>query len=123
MNRKGTALLVPNQYKGVYKLDLHQGKYEALCQRLGDVSVYRDNDRDMILDFDPKTIDTGRFGINIHRSNPHTESHQVGKWSAGCQVFKEAKSYNDFISICKKASEIWGNKFSYTLLTHKDLYL
>ena len=123
MNRKGTALLVPNQYKGVYKLDLHQGKYEALCQRLGDVSVYRDNDRDMILDFDPKTIDTGRFGINNHRSNPHTESHQVGKWSAGCQVFKEAKSYNDFISICKKASEIWGNKFSYTLLTHKDLYL
>ena len=34
MNKKGTALLVPNQYKATYKLDLHQGKYLALCQRL-----------------------------------------------------------------------------------------
>lgn len=123
MNRKGTALLVPNQYRGVYKLDKHLGKYTALCQRLGDLSVYRDDNRDMILDFDPNTIDTGRFGINIHRSNPHTESFKVEKWSAGCQVFKKVKEFDKFITICKKASKIWGNKFSYTLLTQKDLEL
>ena len=123
MNRKGMALLVPNQYRGVYKLDKHLGKYTALCQRLGDLSVYRDDNRDMILDFDPKTIDTGMFGINIHRSNPHTESFKVEKWSAGCQVFKKVDEFDEFISICKKASQIWGNKFSYTLLTHKDLEL
>ena len=27
----GTAIVVPGQYRGVYKLDLHRGKYEALC--------------------------------------------------------------------------------------------
>ena len=52
MNAKGCALLVPNQYRSVYKLDLHNGKYEAVCQRLGEVEVYRDDNKDQILDFD-----------------------------------------------------------------------
>ena len=67
------------------------------------------------------TIDKGMFGINIHRSNPATESTIVEKWSAGCQVFKKVKEFNEFISDCKEASSIWGNKFSYTLLTYNDL--
>ena len=33
------------QYRSVWKIDLHQGKYEALCQRNGEVSVFRDFDR------------------------------------------------------------------------------
>tara|TARA_R110002074_G_scaffold277895_1_gene449415 strand:- start:1 stop:378 length:378 start_codon:yes stop_codon:yes gene_type:complete len=33
MNSKGCALLVPNQYRGVYKIDKHAGKYYALCQK------------------------------------------------------------------------------------------
>ena len=33
LNRKGCAILVPGQYKSTYALDLHNGKYEALCQR------------------------------------------------------------------------------------------
>ena len=123
MNDKGTALVVPNQYRGIYKLDKHLGKYTALCQRLGNIQVYRDDNRDMVLDFDPNTIDTGMFGINIHRSNPHTESTRVEKWSAGCQVFKKVEEFNEFIDICQKASQIWGNKFSYTLLKQKDIEL
>ena len=39
MNIKGTALLVPNQYRGVYKIDKHNSKYFALCQRGGEVEV------------------------------------------------------------------------------------
>ena len=50
MNEDGCALLVPNQYRGVYKIDLHQGNYEALCQRNGEVEVYRDDNKDQILD-------------------------------------------------------------------------
>ena len=64
MNVEGTAILVPDQYRGVYRRDLHQGKYEALCQRGGDVRVYRDADRDRRHDMDPSTIETGFFGIN-----------------------------------------------------------
>lgn len=123
MNRKGGAILVPNQYRSVYKLDLHNGKYEALCQRNGNVCVYRDNDGDNRLDMNPDTIDCGMFGINIHRSskfNTEDSSDTIGKYSAGCQVFKINKDFDDFLKIIKKASKIWGNKFTYTLLEEKD---
>ena len=113
---EGTAILVAGQYRGVYKIDLHRGQYKALCQRGGAVKVYRDNNRDTVLDQDAESIETGYFGINIHRANSKKESTQVDKWSAGCQVFADPYDYDIFISICEKAETLWGNSFSYTLL-------
>jgi len=118
-NPKGVGRLIPNQYRTKWKIDLHQGKYKALCQRLGDVSVWRDKNKDMT--FDEVTVDTGMFGINIHRSNPTTESAYVENWSEGCQVFKRVKDFNAFMAICEKAAAIHGNNFSYTLLTTTDI--
>ena len=71
MNKDGTAILVPGQYRGSHKIRKHQGKYEALGQRRP-VKVYRDNDRDLEYDTDEATIKEGIYGINIHRSNPYT---------------------------------------------------
>ena len=112
------AILVPNQYRSSHTIRLHQGKYEALGQHRP-VKVYRDNNRDMI--YDEKNIDEGLFGINIHRSNPLTESTVVDGWSAGCTVFKRVKDFNQFMSICRKARDIHGNSFTYTLIESKDL--
>jgi len=124
MNTKGTAILVPNQYRGVYKIDGHGvTRYTALCQRNGKVEVYRDDNKDQILDFDDVTKEWGYFGINIHRSNPHTESEVVEKWSAGCQVFKKVDDFNEFMDICRKARDVWGNSFTYTLIKEEDLNL
>ncbi|MAH43130.1 hypothetical protein CL614_05425, partial [archaeon] len=61
------------------------------------------------------------YGINIHRSNPYTESYYVDKWSAGCQVFKKIADFNTFMEICRKAKDIWGNSFTYTLIESKDI--
>ena len=121
MSNKGTAILVPNQYRGVYSIDLHNNKYLALCQRNGKVEVYRDNDKDLILDMDSAKIEKGMFGINIHRSNPFSESLKVDKFSAGCQVFKRVKDFNEFMEICQKSKALWGNSFSYTLIKESDL--
>jgi hypothetical protein len=121
MNVKGTAILVPDQYRGVYGLRLHLNKYEALCQTWGNVRTYRDNDKDQILEMDDNTITTGMYGINIHRSNPRSESSRVDKWSAGCQVFKKVANFNEFMDICRKARDIWGNKFTYTLIKEEDI--
>jgi hypothetical protein len=118
-NPNGVARLIPNQYRGVWKIDLHQGKYKALCQRLGNVKVWRDNNRNML--FEEVTVQEGSFGINIHRSNPKTESEYVENWSEGCQVFKRVKDFNELMTICEKASQIHGNSFSYTLLESKDI--
>lgn len=118
-NSKGVARLVPNQYRGVYAISTHAGKYKAVCQRLGNVTVWRDGNKD--LKFDEVKQDTGMFGINIHRSNPKFESKFVENWSEGCQVFKRVKDFNEFMAICEKAKEIWGNKFTYTLIESNDL--
>lgn len=116
-NNKGVARLVPGQYRGVWKIDKHQGKYDALCQRNGNVTVWRDKNRDLL--FEEKVTDTGMFGINIHKAG--TDSTWVENWSEGCQVFKRVKDFDAFMSICRKAAKIHGNKFSYTLLESTDI--
>ena len=59
------------------------------------------------------------FGINIHKAGQ--DSKWVDNWSHGCQVFKRVKDFDEFMKICKKASKIWGNKFSYTLIESTDI--
>lgn len=111
LNPKGAALLKPNQYLDTWKLDLHQGKYLALCQRKP-VVVYRDSDKD---DFAEETAvtETGLFGINIHRANPSLISQLIDKWSAGCQVLNNPKEYELLINMCRESRL---KDFTYTLL-------
>jgi hypothetical protein len=116
-NPNGVARLVAGQYRGSHAIGLHQGKYEALRQ-VKPVKVYRDKNKDMT--FDEAIIQEGIFGINIHRSNPKTESEFVENWSEGCCVFKRVKDFNLFMSIVKQASVIHGNSFTLTLLTTDD---
>lgn len=113
----GCARLVPGQYRSTWSVDKHQGKYDALCQRHGNVKVYRDSDFD--LEYDEDKITEGMYGINIHKAGQ--DSTWVENWSAGCQVFKKVKDFDVFMKIVKKASKIHGNKFSYTLLESTDI--
>lgn len=113
----GCARLVAGQYRTTWAIDKHQGKYDALCQRLAKVKVYRDADLD--LEYDEDKITEGIYGINIHKSG--RDSTWVENWSAGCQVFKKSMDFDAFMSIVKKAAKIHGNKFSYTLIETKDI--
>lgn len=119
-NSKGTAILVPSQYRGCWKLGLHRGKYKALCQAK-EVKVYRDNNKDMIYDMSPETIDKGIFGINIHRSNETWTRNTIDKYSAGCQVFNDPIEFNSFIRLCEKQRKLYGNSFTYTLINEEDM--
>lgn len=120
LNSKGTAILVPGQYRGCWQLGLHQGKYTALCQKKP-VKVYRDGNMNMKYDLDPDTIEKGLFGINIHRASENKVNQTIDKYSAGCQVFNNINDYNEFINICKKQAELYGNNFTYTLINEKSL--
>jgi len=122
INPNGTAVLVPNQYRGVYKIDTHGGKYRhiALCQRNGKVKVYRDTDKDG----KPETnglVEEGMFGINIHRHPRVGEKEYVQGSSAGCQVFKDSRQFAQFLETCNKSADIYGNSFTYTLIDEEDL--
>ena len=111
LNPKGAALLKPGQYIDTYKLGLHQGKYEALCQAKP-VTVYRDKDLDNIAE-ETATLDTGLFGINIHRANETAISKFVDKWSAGCQVLNNPADFKELLALCKLSGL---KSFTYTLL-------
>lgn len=112
----GVARLVPNQYRKSHHVGLHKGQYEALTQ-VGNLTVYRDTNKDMI--FDETKTQTGIFGINIHHAGAN--STLVDDWSEGCTVFAKIADFNDFMVICKKAVDIHGNLFTYTLIESKDI--
>ena len=119
-NPKGTAILVPGQYRGCWQIGLHRGKYKALCQKK-EVKVYRDNNKNMIYDMNPENIDKGIFGINIHRSNDFYTRNTIDQYSAGCQVFNNPAYFNSFIRLCEEQRKLYGNSFTYTLINEEDM--
>jgi len=122
MNPKGTAVLTTGQHRGAWTIGKHQNNYTALVQ-CKPLKVWRDNNKDEIIDYNniSTVVDNGYFGINIHRSNPYDKSYLVNKWSAGCQVFQAVADFNEFVALCKKSANLYGNSFSYTLITEQDL--
>jgi hypothetical protein len=119
MQSKGTALLKGGQYVDTYKIDLHNGKYYALTQRLKPVVVIRDYDRNNVLDFNNGKEETGMFGINIHRASLVGTTKLIDKYSAGCQVFSNIDDFNKFMEMAYKQKDLYGNKFTYTLIDER----
>ena len=118
----GTAILIPGQYRGTYKIDTHGGKrrYTALCQRLGKVKIWRDDNRDRIPNY-TGPVHEGMYGINIHRQWGPDDREYTGGVSAGCQVFQSSKDFYEFMETCQVASGMYGNSFTYTLLDEIDV--
>lgn len=115
-NAAGVARLVEGQYRSSHIIRLHQGKYEALGQNKP-VKVWRDANKDMV--YDENKIQEGVFGINIHKAG--ADSTYVENWSEGCQVFKKSADFEAFMKICRKAKDIHGNNFTYTLIKSSDI--
>lgn len=121
-NKKGTAILVPGQYRGMWKIDMHNGKYRALCQRTKPCKVYRDANKDDVYDLMPSKIDHGIFGINMHRASKWGRVSLIGRYSAGCQVFQDVKDFNEMMDLAtEQVHRGLGNSFTYTLLREEEL--
>jgi hypothetical protein len=120
MSNLGAALLKEGQYKNSHKIGLHKGQYKALVQQ-NPVTVIRDYDRNAILDFNNGREETGIFGINIHRAGASGNTVDVGKWSAGCQVFQNADNFANFLELAEKSNKLYGNNFTYTLIDERAL--
>lgn len=119
MNTLGTAILKEGQYRGMYRLGKHKGRYKALVQQ-GEATVIRDFDQDDRLSFDSGREETGVFGINLHRASMQGTSLNVDKWSAGCQVLCDPLQFDYFVAVCEQGEEAFGNSFTYTLLHERD---
>jgi len=116
MKVEGTAMLVEGQYDA-WKIGTHAGKYEALCQLAGKVRVYRDADRDNLLEASPASIEEGWFGVNLHRSSMKGESKTVDRWSAGCQVHARLDCFEEMMRLAHQQVQKTGQGvFTYTLM-------
>lgn len=119
MRSEGTAIMVPGQYKGLYKKGFHK-TYPALEQK-SNASYVRDNNKDTKLDFDlyRKNPESNVFSDNI-KSNIHKAgkfSVFVGAWSAACQVLQKESDFNILMEYVQKQIDAGlGNSFTYTLL-------
>ena len=113
---EGTAIMVhPQQARSAYKLDLHAGRYLALCQRKK-IRVWRDANKDQILDRDGEQH-AGYFGINIHRASATRTVENVERYSAGCTVIQNFEDFDMLIHLCKKQIQtINVDTFTYTLI-------
>lgn len=120
VNPKGAAVVVPGQYIDVWSKGLHKGKYPALVQT-GTFQIYRDNNKDSIVDYTgPKNISKGD-GINCHHGAIN-KSLIIGLYSAGCQVHMNAKNFEDiFMWTIDNAIKNGMSKFTYTLFEEKDI--
>lgn len=123
--KKGLGILVPAQYKGIYKM------YEASASRgmkaspyfrsRGDQLAYRDKawDTDTITYGNKNSLDVGNHAMFIHRGFPGGTN--VNNWSEGCQIFSKDADYKQFCNLARNHIEKHNNKFNYTLLMSSDV--
>jgi len=132
INVEGTAIIKEGYYSNVWEMGLHRGEYLALKQ-VGNMTYFRDNDKDSLPEIDGMKEYTGIIGANCHRANANGQSIQIDKWSAACQVLQNKQINNPdnqmvrvfefdyFIHLCKQQVDIaQRNKFNYALINQKD---
>jgi hypothetical protein len=117
MRKKGCLILAPQQIRGGYQIGYHKGRL-ALVQ-IKPFYGYRDNNRDDILNFDRSTLELDYFGANFH-NRLNDKNAEIRKDSGGCQVPMYNADHSDAMTIICKASESWGDKFTYTLFDEVD---
>ena len=120
----GTAILPNGQYLNKWTIRTHGGKYKALGQGGGSdeaICVYRDYDRNDTLTFNVEDKSCGNYGINIHKAKSggaddgQGNTKKIGAYSAGCQVFQNSFCFEEFMSMARQQSDLYGNSFTYTL--------
>ena len=116
LSNLGSAILKEGQYVDSYGIGMHRNSYEAVVQKKP-VVVIRDYNRDAILDFNNGKEETGLFGINIHKAGKNTQ--EIGKYSAGCQVFGDIADFEEFMNLARKHKQLYGNNFTYTLIDER----
>lgn len=121
MNPDGTGILKEGQYKHSHSIGKHHNEYEALVQ-VGNLTVYRDKNRDKVYNLDPSTLQTANdFHLNIHHANPTQVSVQNWNWSAACQVLNNPNDFAKLMQLAHKSAALYGNSFTYTLLNSSDI--
>lgn len=121
MNKGGTAIVVEGYHPGLWSLSKFKGK-DCLRQRTA-VSVYRDSNRDEVLNLNPNSKTRGWYGILMHEHfQSNEEAENVFKSSAGCQVPKNRKDMYKITDTVKLQQKNIGTDIvSYLIVNESDI--
>lgn len=129
-SRGGLGILKPAQYIDVYYIGYHRDKDRSAraMKTRGKQLAYRDQNygspKITFSNEDPNNAKGGRnFAMYIHKAYTldRGKGTNVNNWSEGCQVFGDNKSLNEYFDLCEVHKQKYGNKFSYALITSKDV--
>lgn len=122
MNPGGAAAIAPGQYRRVWKLGNFKGT-DALRQ-IGNFRIFRDNDKNAMFNYNPKTIMPSPFtdGIFLHEHFQKPDvAIRVNDSSAGCVVLRSRKDHNQLMELLKlQAANGKGDTFTFTLFNQTD---
>ena len=112
---KGTAVLIPNQYKATWQfIDNNSWLGTPYLKQIKNVKVWRDGVIDE--DIDKQNIQEGNFGINLHTAGDIKGI--VYNWSAGCLVTPKV-FWVQVLDLLRKSAKLYGNTFTATLIDKK----
>lgn len=121
-NPLGVAILAsPQQCRGAYKLGTHKGR-RALVQ-CRPVKVWRDGNKDDILDWGADDGIPGEYGINIHNVAGTKLAMRNDRKSLGCQVFPSDDDHKSLLTVQDHAAARFGARCSYTIIDSKLLQI
>lgn len=117
--KNGTAIVCEGQHRSVFQLGLHgtgSWQHEAFRQT-GVFKIYRDKNRNSIMDLSPDTITQGNwYGINLHAAGKSSVVTNIGRYSEGCQVVQRFDEHQNLVRLGRKQIAYGrGDSFTYTL--------
>lgn len=122
MPEYGTAAIVPGQYRRVWKRG--EFKTEPALIQVGSFRLFRDNDRDDQLDYNPEqtAVWGPQAGIFLHANfQRHDPAQDVGPSSAGCVVPESRRDHINFFSrIDQQSANGLGDLYTFSLFDQKD---
>lgn len=124
MNKKGTAHICLGHHKKIWKIGIHSKKYKALVNRwdCGRVKVWRDADKSFTKT-DKDIIEKGIFYTNLHRASSRKDVEKIGRYSAGCQVVRNKKDFDELMKICVDSKQKKFNYFLFDIKTFSDIVI
>lgn len=122
LNSKGTACVIPGQYRGAYGIGMHLGKYEALKQKKP-LKYWRDRTTDGHLDIGGKVYEE-IAGTNIHRATAVEGgvSVNINNFSAGCLVIAAQPLWVEFMKLAHAGADRFGNSFTLTVFEEPQFF-
>ena len=126
-NSSGAAILKEGWQKNIWHIGKHQGKYTALRSTGGvtNPTVYT-RDKSQYGKRGSYELRVGgqvysnHTGINFHKSDDPS-GRGVNGWSAGCQVFKVKKEFDEMLAMAQSAASKGQKTFSYFLTNQNAL--